>query len=84
MLTCEDYIIYPCYQKKFMLACFLMSLLVNHGFSYFGAKTSFLIPLNFGCCKLKPMEKILDIYKLMTGENLLVPYLRAFAIKKSS
>lgn len=60
-----------------------MSLLANHGSSYFKAKTNSLTPLNFGCHKPKPIKRILDVYKPIVGENLLVPHLKAFAIKRT-
>lgn len=60
-----------------------MNLLANHGFSYFGAKTSSLTPLNFGCHKPKPIGKNSDVYKPMAGKNLFVPHLRASAMRKA-
>lgn len=83
ILTYGDYMIHPYCQEKFILAGFLMSLFANHEFSYFRAKTSFLMPLNFGCCKPKLIGKNSDIYKPITRENLLIPYLKTFAIKKA-
>lgn len=44
-------------KEKYMLACFLMSLLANYETLYFGAKTSFLPPLNFNCREPKAIGK---------------------------
>lgn len=82
MLTCEDHIIYPYYQKKSMLAYFSISSLVNQGSFYFRVKTIFLTLFNFGCRMPKPMGRNLGVYKPMTGENLLVLHSRAFAMRK--
>lgn len=60
-----------------------MNLFANHRCSYFEAKTSFLIPLNFYCHKLKRIERNSDVYKLMARDNSLVPHLRAFAIRRT-
>lgn len=81
ILSYEDHIIHSCCQKRFILACFLMSLLANHKGLYFRAKTSFLMLLNFGCYKPKSIRRDLDVYKSMAGENLLMLYLRLSAIK---
>lgn len=61
-----------------------MSLFDNDRFSYFKANISFLMPLNIDCHKSKLVRRNLDIYKPITEENSLVPYSKAFAIRKSS
>lgn len=67
-----------------MSTCFLMSLVVNYGSSYFKAKTSFLTFLNFGCCKPKPIGRNSDVCKPIVEENSLVLHLKASTIKKAS
>lgn len=66
-----------------MSICFLMNLLINYKSSYFRAKMSFLILLNFGCHELNSIRKNLDVYKLMAEKNSLVPYLKTSAIRKA-
>lgn len=61
-----------------------MNLFENHEFSYFEAKKSSLMVLNFGYYKSKLVKRNLDIYKLMAGENSLVPHSTASAMKKTS
>lgn len=60
-----------------------MSLFANYKSFFSRAKTSSLMFLNSSYRILRPMGKRLNTYKPMIGEDLLILYLKAFAIRKA-
>lgn len=60
-----------------------MNSLASHEFSYFEAKTNFLMLSSFSYHVLKKsIRKNSDVYKLIIKENLLVQYSKVFVIRK--
>ena len=73
MPICEGHIIYFYYQKRFILACFSLSLLKNYGSFFKKVKMNSLIFLSFAYyISKKLVEKILDTYKTMIKKNSLI------------
>lgn len=56
---------------------------VNHGFYFFEAKMSFLIPLNFGYRALKLVGRNSDTYKPTVEGNLSAPLSNASAKREA-
>lgn len=76
--------IYPYYREEYILAYFLISLLINHRSSSSKVKTNSLILSSSGCYKLKrPVEKNPDVYKLMVEENLSARRSNTFIVRQA-
>ena len=71
----ENCITHFCCWKESTLPCSLISILINHKFSFFKVKISFLIHLSFDYyIPKKSVDKNSDAYKQIIEGNLLVQH----------